>query len=199
MTGLDGECKRYSDFVTKTLATPTPNATGVTELDNDLKDALESAATTDPKEVWRFREHVVTQVKRTAARLVRDGETARWLAQADAATRGVSAGVNGPLAELLARQTGFPDANPFSDFRHGGRVAGQLDALHGSVPQAFPEPSSTEELQASCQQCNAELLYNLKADPHAHFLLKQATDDAACGRTTKPTPLGHTSSTEIFT
>ena len=68
-------------------------------------------------------------------------------------------------------------------------MAGQLDAPHGSVPQVFPEPSSTEELRASCQERNAELLSSLKADPHAHFLHKQATDDAACGRMTEPTPL----------
>ena len=133
--------ERYLAFVAKALAAPTPNATGVKELDDDVRSAVEWLATTSDSEVRRAREEVVTAVEKAAAGLRDSGATTSWLSQADSATKQVSAEVNGPLAEMLARATNFPDQHVFDVFRHGGNVSGELATPHGAVPALSQSPT----------------------------------------------------------
>ena len=100
----------------------------------------------------------------------------------------VSASVNRPLMELLAKA--IADHNPacVEMFREGGPLFGYLRASGNGVPTEVDMVGNMKTLLADRASKNKALIAGLREDVHSDVLLQKVLDDVALGRMTPPVP-----------
>ena len=169
------------------------------------------------------REALIAQIEETGAEMKRAGLAEAWLACADegaaqVASRQchqfarlclhscqVSATVNGPLLEMLAKACllasarrsnrlahlfqaiDYKDAACVDMLRYGAPIIGQLPQFHGGGQKvAAPEKVDLEAFDAKAPAINMRVLAKLREDEHAANLHRACLQDAQKGRMTPP-------------
>lgn len=135
-----------------------------------------------------YREFAITKIEEFANKLINDGLVSKWFEGTDELTRRVSGKFNGPLAEELAKQTGYIDEDCIQMFREGAPVTGALPES-GLLEKAQPQKKEAmplETLLAKAEAKNKELLSKLKPEKHGQHLLKEIMADVEKGRMSEP-------------
>ena len=114
--------------------------------------AFQWTAERTPEEAMQYREDVTRAVEAGAKELLENGQAAAWLGEADVEIAAVIASVHGPLAEQLARETCFPDAEAVQSLRKGGPLVGSIPASADSKEHAYPPGKHESTLTSACRQ-----------------------------------------------
>jgi len=134
------------------------------------------------------REHAITKIEEFANKLINDGLVSKWFDGTDELTRRVSGKFNGPLAEELAKQSGYIDKDCIQMFRDGAPVTGALPES-GLLERAQPMKKAAmplDTLLAKAEAKNKDLLSRLKPEKHGQHLLKEIMADVEKGRMSAP-------------
>lgn len=156
------------------------------ELDAAVASNLQWVAGQTPEEVIAQRERIIVSIEKLAEHIVQSGQCEAWFASADAATRKVASGVNGPLLQHLAEITQYKDAECVEMFRSGAQMSGVLRETCNGKRHNHGVPESVAAFEASCENRNARLLSSLSTDKNAAKLLAQMHDEAVLGWLSTP-------------
>jgi hypothetical protein len=182
-------CEKASlhvDFTVRACSLPPPSFPGPEILAPEVARAAEWIGANTPDDINRHRA-VATQRILAAGRHFRNcGATDRWHSSTHPSVRSVVAGVNGPLCEWLARESGFCDLGAVESLRVGGPVVGDLPNTGNGTTHDFPAVPDAAELKKTFLERNTRLLASLKEDKHASTLLSQMKEEAKMGRMSTP-------------
>ena len=175
----------------RTWDSPHPFGVHARPLPAQVADALDWCSSRPPEQRVAAREATIRHIERHAAALKNSGEVESWFRGADEIMRAVSDGVNGPLLEHLAKESGFHDLEAVSLFRCGAPMTGKLPVTgNGDTIDVHEEAQSRDELLCDCRTANMRLIRQLHKDEHSSDLLKQIEDDASNQqRMTAPVPI----------
>ena len=155
----------------------------------DVRSAIEWEASREFGEVMRVRNEMLSRLETWGQELRRNGAVEQWFDGADAATRAVSANVNGPLFAALLEMTGYEDKGAADLFRYGAPLLGQLPHAGKGPPKQFPLPTSIEALRTSSPEHNRSVLSSLREDANSRAIHEGALADATLSRMTAPAVL----------
>ena len=171
------------------VAAPHPLGSASAQLDESLEEALQWLTKRSPRDIIADREAVTVRIETAAEEFRRNGSCRQWFYNCDDCCAQISADVNGPLAEYLAKLAHSSDPTAFDYFRYGGPVVGRLPRTGCGDPCDYAPGDSVDELFLSCRQRNEQLLNTLHTDTNARVLIEHMKADAEKGRMTDPRPL----------
>ena len=155
----------------------------------DFRSAIEWEARRNSVEVMRLRDNMLSRLETWGQALRQSGAVEQWFAGADAATRAVSADVNGPLLAALLDMTSYDDTGAADLFRYGAPLLGKLPHAGRGPAKQFPEPTSSEALLTSSPEHNRSVLSSLREDVNSLAIHEGALADASLSRMTAPVVL----------
>ena len=173
---------RHLEHLKEALRRPHPWASNEVQLPDRVMAAVERSSKYSVEDLIKKREQTITELESRAHELWQTGAVQEWLSSADDVAGSISARVNGPLLEELARRTQFRDPAAVDLLRFGGTVVGDFPATGLLEQSEWPEPMRIQELWSDAASANGKLLSDLREDKHASWLSAQAEKDASLGR-----------------
>ena len=140
---LDDAARTYA-FTMQAVNQPAPQHFAANKIDDSVRHALEWTARAEVDKVIEFREKEMRRIEEAGALMRKNGETDRWFEGADEQVRGVAKGFNGPLAEMLAKESGFWDEECIDTMRHGAKVVGTLPYSGCGEPHEYRPGNDVE-------------------------------------------------------
>ena len=165
-------------------------------LDGEILKNIEWTNSRTADETIAFRTKVSKWVGKLGKQLRESGEADRWLASADPIVKKVSAGVNGPLMEVLAQAINYHDPEVVELFRTGAPLVrfsnnlmyasrsllslqvGPLAQPGNGPPDKSAQATSIAGLTQSRASNNAAILSRLREDEHSGELKELGELDA---------------------
>ena len=143
------------------------------EISDDLRTALQYAASMSPDLLTQKREEMISKIEHFAVKAWSSGHVSRWMADCDVAVSRVCAGVNGPTLEALAKAVHHPDLECIDFFRRGAPFLGNLPFSANGARKTYDEHVPVEKLMTHARSMNLSMLKTLKEDVHADILMQQ--------------------------
>ena len=135
------------------------------EVASDVTAALQWTRKRRPTQVIEEREAIICAIEKRGAEFKQNGQAASWLSGGCKAATSVSLTVNGPLFEVLARESGHSDAQACDILKNGAQLVGELPYTGLGSPHVFEEQKCIAELRSSCGKNNHKLFHSLAPDP----------------------------------